>query len=285
MIDLHLHVLPDVDDGASSENVSRTMLEILARMGFQRVVATPHLMQPLTREYHLETTTALELIRPIATQLGITLELGYEHMLSPDITERLKRHEPSTLAGSSAVLVELPFIGWPQHTASTLFDLRTAGYRPVLAHPERYVEVHKNLELALAVGEQGSVLQVTSGALAGLYGKTVERSARKIVEIGLERGIAMVLSTDAHSDGQRLVKVPDGISWIRKQFNHGDLVVQWMSEVVPTHLLASSPIPTFQQWAHSKPHNSSINGLGDQEQPQVSGGWRRKLGLGSQSNG
>jgi protein-tyrosine phosphatase len=275
MIDLHLHVLPGVDDGAETVNVARAMLSMLSKMGFKRLVATPHLMDVLTPEYHQLTTSALDQMRPIAEALGIALDLGYEHLLSPGLARRLQGGEPSTLAGSSAVLVELPFIGWPQHTSSSLFELRTAAYRPVLAHPERYVEVHKNPELALAAGEQGAVLQITSGSLAGLYGKSVERSAKKLLELGLNRDLRFVLSTDAHSEGQRLTQAPNGLDWIRRHLGSGQLVVEWMSQIVPEHLLASEPIPGFQEWAQGR-SGTSASMVSTAARPRSA--WRRALG-------
>src|SRR5680860_556513 len=157
MIDLHLHVLPAVDDGACNVRESRDMLERLAGLGFTRLVATPHLMAPLSPEYQLAATSALDVIKPIAAEFGLTLSLGYEHLLTPGLARRLVGGEDATLAGSTAVMVELPFTGWPHHTGSSLFELRLAGYRPVLAHPERYVAVQSNPELVLATTQQGAV--------------------------------------------------------------------------------------------------------------------------------
>lgn len=248
MIDLHLHVLPAVDDGAGSLRESRAMLERLVRLGFSHLVATPHLMEPLSSEYRLATKRALELVRPIAGELGLSIDMGYEHLLSPDLTRRLKAGESSTLAGSNAVMVELPFIGWPRHTESSLFDLMIAGYRPVLAHPERYLEVQSNPERALSAAQQGAVLQLTFASFAGLYGRVAERTAKTILQSGLNQGAHILFATDAHSDGSRLSSVPEGISRVRRNFADGEAIVEWASTVVPTCLLANEPVPAFHDW-------------------------------------
>ena len=277
MIDLHLHVLPEIDDGSSSLEMTASMLARLAEMGVTRLVTTPHLMEPLNPDYHRLVQSTLETIRPIATGHGIDLDLGYEHVLVPGLAARLQSGEQSTLAGSSAVLVELPFVGWPQHTESSLFALRVAGYVPILAHPERYIEVQKSPELAIVAGEQGAVLQLTSGSFAGVYGKAVERSARKLLDLAIDRDVVVVLASDAHSDGQRLARVPAGIKWIGSHMSRGNTLVEWASIVVPTLLLQNTPVPPFDLWAEtmsSKRSTGKKDPRGDSRPPR----WRRPFG-------
>jgi protein-tyrosine phosphatase len=169
-------------------------------------------------------------------------------MLSPGLPRRLGDGEPSTLAGSRAVLTELPFVGWPAFTETTLFELHLAGFHPVLAHPERYVAVQEKPELALEAGSRGTVLQLTTGSFAGVYGRTVERSAFRLLEAAIDRDIPVLLSTDAHSEGQRLALVPAGIDRIRKQVADGGSVVAWASRAVPEALLANRAVAGFAEW-------------------------------------
>lgn len=248
MIDLHLHLLPDVDDGSSSMAMSLSMLESLAAMDVTGVVATPHLMTPLTDDYRQLVEATMDAVAPQAASRGIAVGLGYEHLLAPDLARRLEAGEPTTMGGSSAVLVEVPFIGWPQHAESSLFALRVANYVPILAHPERYLDVQKDPEIALAAGQAGAVLQITSGSFAGVYGKPVERTARRLLAMAIERDVVVALASDAHSDGLRLTRVPDGLGWIRTRVSQGDAVLEWASNVVPRRLLASATAPSFHQW-------------------------------------
>lgn len=249
MIDVHLHVLPGIDDGSSSFEISASMLASLAGLGVTRIVATPHLMEPLTADYQHLAMATLDALQPEAASHGVAIGLGYEHLLVPSLAERLEAGEQSTMAGSSAVLVELPFVGWPQHAESSLFALRMAGYVPILAHPERYLEVQKDPELAIGAGERGAVLQLTSGSFAGVYGKAVERSARTLIYLAIERDVPFILASDAHSDGQRLARVPAGLEWIRSHVAQGDLAVEWSSTVLPSLLLRNAPLPSFAEWA------------------------------------
>lgn len=275
MIDLHLHVLPEIDDGSSSVEMTDSMLARLAAMGVTRIVATPHLMQPLDDGYRHLVQETRDAIQTLAATHGIAMDLGYEHVLIPGLAGRLEAGEQSTMAGSSAVLVELPFVGWPQHTESSLFALRIAGYVPILAHPERYLEVQKNPEFAIVAGEQGAVLQLTSGSFAGVYGKAVERSARKLLELAIERDVAIVFASDAHSDGHRLAQVPAGLKWIRSNMKQGSAIVEWASTVVPSLLLESAPVPPFAQWASNTSNRQPIRSASDGhgQRPR----WRRVL--------
>jgi protein-tyrosine phosphatase len=274
MIDLHLHVLPGIDDGSSSAEMSASMLDHLAGMGMSRIVATPHLMDPLTDEYHQLAQALLDDVRSTAATHGITVDFGYEHLLAPGLAARLTAGEPSTLAGSTAVLVELPFIGWPRHTETSLFSLRMAGYVPVLAHPERYVEVQKDPELAIATGERGAVLQLTSGSFAGVYGKQVERSARRLLDLAIERDVAIVLASDAHSDGQRLVRVTDGLRWIDTHVDEGRGIVEWATRIVPDRLLDSQAVPSYTRWREMVPPERRDRRAGASGSPGNSP-WRR----------
>jgi protein-tyrosine phosphatase len=208
VIDLHSHVLPEIDDGAESLAQAEAMLDAWQARGFTDVAATPHLKGPLIREYQERVdATRVELVR-IAAERGITLHRGFEIMLTPDVPERLARGEPITLDGQRAVLVEVPFHQWPLHTESTLFSLQTAGYLPILAHPERYAEVQRRPDLAVQLAERGVILQVTYGSLAGIFGREVRHTAEALVEANA----AGIMATDAHTPGRRLKSVGDGLA-------------------------------------------------------------------------
>src|SRR4051794_33266416 len=127
MIDLHLHLLPGVDDGASSLDVSTDMLALAESFGYTKLVATPHLDGQLQSSYEAKVRHAYALVvdRARTVGSGIDVKYGYEIQLAPDLPSRLANGEQSTLAGSETVLVELPFAGWPNFAEQTLFDLQS----------------------------------------------------------------------------------------------------------------------------------------------------------------
>ena len=237
MIDLHLHLLPAIDDGAQSIDVSRAMIERARDVGFDTLVTTPHLDGPLTGAYRARVAEAWSEVAPIAAASGIQVGQGYEIKLSPDLPHRLERGEPATLAGGRAVLVELPFVGWPNYTEQSLFDLQSAGFRPVLAHPERYVDAHRDVDRLVQLAEGGVAMQVTFASLAGVFGKQVQQVAEEL----LRRNATTVLATDAHSAGQRFELVEKGLAHARALI--GFARVEQLTEDNPRALLRDEPLP------------------------------------------
>jgi protein-tyrosine phosphatase len=237
VLDLHLHILADVDDGPTDRDESEAMLRLAASLGYTELVATPHLKDPLTSPYAERVAEERAWLTSVADDLGITLRPGFEIRLAPDTARQLEAGDPITLAGSRTALVELPFAGWPVFTDQALFDIMTAGFRPLLAHPERYAAALDNPGLIYALYERGVLLQLTTGSLAGLFGKR----SREVAEQFLTDGIVDVLASDAHSAGRRFVSVAEGIA------RAGELVgeerVAQLTGANPAALLADQPLP------------------------------------------
>ena len=208
MLDLHLHLLPDIDDGAASLAVTEAMLRRSKQMGFDTLVTTPHLVAPLSGAYRGRIQDSFRQVNELAKRFDIELLLGYEVALNANVPRRLIQGEPITLAESRAVLVELPVGGWQHHVEDTLLALRSAGYRPVIAHPERCEGLHGQPDRVRRLVERGVMLQVTIGSLTGLFGK----KAQRIAETWLRQGAVGLVASDAHSNGNRLSCVPKGLA-------------------------------------------------------------------------
>ena len=195
MIDVHTHLLPGVDDGSPSAEVSIPILERFAADGVQIVVCTPHLdasrAEVAPYERHLEILNALR-ARAVHSP---ELRLGWEIMLDrPGADLRDKR---LSLGGSSAVLVEFPRMMIPPNASEELFRLRMSGIVPVLAHPERYfgctparVEEWRRVGAAIQMDVAGVFASGSQGALAASL---------------LERGLADLLASDTHGDSRALL--------------------------------------------------------------------------------
>lgn len=248
MIDLHLHLLPNVDDGAESLSESRAMLSTFVSMGFDRLVVTPHLMEPLSDEYYQQVLAAMSEVSPVAADVGVSLGLGFEHLLTPRLASRLDSGEPSTMAGSKAVLVELPFVAWPADTAHSLYTLRSAGYQPILAHPERYMEAFANPRLVLDSADHGAVLQLTTGSLIGLYGQDSQELSRLLLQACIDGNYPLILSSDAHSNGRRLTSVANGLAWILENVEAGEQLIEWAALRIPEALVSNQKPLSFRDW-------------------------------------
>ncbi len=196
MIDIHTHLLPGVDDGSPSVEVSVPVLRAFGESGVEVVVCTPHLkataasVAPYDR--HVE---ILELLRTRAPATP-RLTLGWEIMLDmPGVALTDRR---LGLGGSTAVLVEFPRTGVPPNAAKELFRLRMSGVVPVLAHPERYwgctpalVEEWRRV---------GTVIQVDAAGLLGV----AAQGRSSIVMALLERGLVDLFASDTHGDDRSL---------------------------------------------------------------------------------
>ena len=199
MIDIHSHLLPGVDDGSPTVDVSVPVLRQFAAAGVRKVVCTPHLeasraaAAPYDRHVQI-----LEVLREHAPD-GIELALGWEIML--DVPGADLRSPRLALGGSTAVLVEFSHGGVPPTAAQELFRQRMSGIVPVLAHAERYWgATPERVEEWRGVG---TVIQVDSAALG-----TRSRTQQLAVEL-LRRGLVDVIASDNHGDTRSLVTARD----------------------------------------------------------------------------
>lgn len=194
MIDVHSHLLPGVDDGSPSVQASVPVLEQFAADGVEVLVCTPHLDASHAEEAPFEAYTAiLEGLRS-AAPAAVRLELGWEIML--DVPGADLRAPELGLAGSNAVLVELPRTGIPPNSAEELFRLRMSGLVPVLAHPERYYGC--SVAQVTAWKRAGAVMQLDVQALLGRG-----RTHQVALEL-LRAGMIDLFSSDNHGDTRSL---------------------------------------------------------------------------------
>jgi len=246
------------------------MLDWMASVGYSQLVATPHLMEPLNSVYAGVVNATFRQVAPLASQRGIVLHTGFEHMVAKNLPQRLATGEASTLAGSRAVLMEVPFIGWDYSADRVLYDLQSQGFRPILAHPERYIEALARPELVQALAERGVILQLTLAAIAGTYGSPVRDLARRLLVWSLETNLPFLLATDAHSTGRRLTDSLAGRKWIERNVGNGRQVLEWAGHGIPAALIEDQPLPSFDDWVR-------LNPPGNPPRPAARKGFLRSL--------
>jgi protein-tyrosine phosphatase len=199
MIDIHSHLLPGVDDGSPSVEVSRPVLERFVAEGVECLVCTPHLLASRAHSAPYERNLdMLETLRA-AVPLGPELRLGWEIMLDAPNVDLRAPH--LGLGGSRALLVEFPRTSVPASAAAELFRLRSSGRVPVLAHPERYWGC--TVEKVAEWREAGAVIQLDT---AGLIGRG---SMATISRALLEAGLVDLFASDNHGDSRSLATARD----------------------------------------------------------------------------
>jgi len=181
-IDLHCHWVAGIDDGARTPEQGIAMLRGLQQAGFSKVVATPH-MRPgmfdndkpaLERAY----AAMVEALPEGLPEVG----LASEHYFDDVVFGRLKSGAGVPYPGGKSVLIELSPQQFPIALPARLLDLRRAGLRPVIAHPERYQPTWKDTEAMQPLIDAGASLLLDVCALVGKYGAASQRAAEKLLE-------------------------------------------------------------------------------------------------------
>lgn len=241
-VDLHTHLMPGVDDGARDADEARDALEALAGAGVADVAATPHLRAAVLADPDAASGRLGALDDAWATleevAAGIdrapTVHRGAEVRLDvPD----LDLSDPRVrLGGGDAVLVEFARLELPPYGAEQLRQVASAGWRPVLAHAERYQGVGARLGVAARWREAGAALQVNAGSLLGMYGDEAERVGWEL----LEQGWADLVASDYHGLG------PVALAPARERIlkRDGDEQAELLFAANPRRLLAGeAPVP------------------------------------------
>ena len=203
MIDLHSHILPGLDDGAQTIAESRELAITAAADGIEVIAATPHVRSdyPTTAAQMEEGVAEL---RRLFGEDGIPVDVLHGGEIALDRLPALSRSELArfTIAQTGRyLLVETPYTGWPLGLEQQLFELRSAGFTAILAHPERNREVQKDPERLDGIVSRGTLVQITAASLDGRLGASSKRAAEALLELGL----AHMLASDAHTPAIREV--------------------------------------------------------------------------------
>ncbi len=198
MIDIHTHILPEIDDGAESLEEAYEMAVMAVRSGVKALVATPHSNQRvdfLDAELKRQEKAFVEL-EQILLQEKVPLKLyrGMEIWSSVDIVEKIKLGKLITLNQTSYVLVEFAFDEEPWWIEAMIEELQGAGLVPILAHPERYFCVQEEPNLLQEWRMQGALAQMNKGSILGRFGRGIERTA----EVLLRNRLFTCIASDAH---------------------------------------------------------------------------------------
>lgn len=194
-IDIHSHLIPGIDDGADTMDTSLQLIRSLKDLGFKHLVATPHIMSdlyPNTRNNILEGLSRLTKAVEEAS-IDIKIEAAAEYYMDENFEHIIQNDELLTLP-HNRVLVEMSFVTAPPNLFHYIFKLQTKGYKPVLAHPERYLFLKNRFSEYHRLKEYGCEFQLNILSLMGYYGKSIQDTAFKL----LKNKLVDYLGTDLH---------------------------------------------------------------------------------------
>ena len=201
MVDIHHHLLPDLDDGSNSIETSIEMAKLAAADGITHVVCTPH----ANGQYRFDTAVNRDKLDDLRSRLAsenipITLGSGCDfHLSFENVTEAKQDPARFSINGLGYLLVEPPDYGIPPGLTETLYELQLAGLTPILTHPERNPTLQAEPERMRPWLRGGLLVQVTADSLTGHKGRKAERLAHML----LEKRWVHFLATDAHNTSSR----------------------------------------------------------------------------------
>ena len=236
MVDIHTHILPGLDDGSRSLEESVDMAVIAAENGLNHIVASSHgNCFPYSMEEYWEQFRNLQ-SELRNRQIPVTLYPGMEIYLDEDAQELLEKQELLSINNTRNLLVEFPMEEESQNICRRIAEIQKMEYTVILAHPERYVSVQREPELAYYLEEEGCVLQINAESLLGKFGTAEKRVSRQM----LRDGIVGVIATDAHDSVYRKPSVRRVREHLSKYYP-SQLIHLWLSEN-PSRILKGYPI-------------------------------------------
>lgn len=236
MIDIHCHVLYGVDDGAPDAETSRHMIDRMAQSGITAVIATPHFRHHMFSYPSGQIRDALDKLRPYAAQKGITLYPGCEYHVSHDIFDHLENGRVHSMADTSYVLTEYSFSDSLDRILNYTQELVMRGWKPVIAHAERYEVFQRSPRLAAEAVDAGAQIQVNADSILGLEGRGTKKASRKFLDLDLVDYIA----SDAHNLSDRSSHMEECFVYIRKKY--GEDSARALFENNPRRILDEIPV-------------------------------------------
>jgi len=193
--DMHSHLIPGIDDGSTSLENSIELIKGLKELGYSKLITTPHIMSDFYKNTPEIIFGGLEIIRAELKKQQIEIEIDAAAEYYCDTAfEKLIEQKKLLTFSSNLVLFELSYLNPPEIFETITFKLQMEGYKPVLAHPERYPYWFQSFEKLREIHDKGILFQVNLASLSGYYGAGSKRTAERLIE----EGLVDILGTDTH---------------------------------------------------------------------------------------
>jgi protein-tyrosine phosphatase len=194
--DMHSHILPGIDDGADSIETSLELIRGMKDLGYQKLIATPHIMWDMYKNTPEIINEKLGLVKNAvqAEGLNMKIEAAAEYFLDEHVEDLLRDKEPMLTISENKVLVEFSMAFPSMNIKGILFEMQIQGYQPVIAHPERYIYLQADKGFYNELKDIGCIFQLNLLALGGYYGKGVFELAQYL----LKNDFYSLAGTDLH---------------------------------------------------------------------------------------
>lgn len=186
-VDLHSHLLPKLDDGVKTFEEAALLITELKKLGIKKIITSPHTIigyYPNTSEKI--TQTLFELKKYLQTnKIEIQIEAASEYYLDESLLNKIRNNEKLLTFGDNFLLFELSYINESALLSEAIFEMQTKGYRPILAHPERYTYFKSSIKIYEELKEKGVYFQLNINSLSGYYTEYCKKTAEKLVDANL----------------------------------------------------------------------------------------------------
>jgi len=238
VVDIHCHILPEVDDGPKSWEMAETMCRMAAQDGIEHIVATPHSNDRYfyDREYLSSILSSLQqrIGSQVKLSLGCDFHLSYENMQSA-----MRTPEKYSIGDSHYMLVEFSNFSISSQVDEWFTSMHQRGITPIITHPERNPIIQQDPQRVLKWIELGCAVQVTGSVFTGSWGSR----ARQIAGWLMKENAVHFLSTDAHDTQRRLPMLSEARKVVAKEF--GEEVAESLTQRNPGAVVNDQPLPYF----------------------------------------
>ncbi len=182
--DMHSHLIPGIDDGAKTLEDSIELIRFLHAKGYSKIITTPHIMSDYFRNTPEIILSGLEEVRAAVKEnnIPVTIDAAAEYYIDDGFIRKLEEEKLLTL-GDNYLLMEVSYINPPENIKEVFFRAQILGYKPILAHPERYPFWYRNLDEYKHFYDMGVVLQLNLNSLCGYYGPEAKKIGEKLIDM------------------------------------------------------------------------------------------------------
>ena len=195
LTDMHSHLIPGIDDGVRTKEESFAVIDHLLGLGYQKIITTPHIMSDYFGNTNESVSLAYDDFIKVVREAGYTFqfECAAEYYLDENFYSLVTNKKKILTFGDRYFLFETNVISEPLHLKEFIFSATSQGYKPILAHPERYQ--YMTLEKAEDLRHRGVLLQINMLSLIGYYGPQIQKIAEKLINMGF----VDLLGSDCHN--------------------------------------------------------------------------------------
>jgi protein-tyrosine phosphatase len=193
--DMHSHLIPGIDDGAKTIEDSIGLIRQLHSVGYSKLITTPHIMSDYFKNTPEIINEGLEIVRAAikAENIPVTIDAAAEYYIDDGFMSKVEDERLLTF-GENYLLVEISYMNPPDNLKEILFRCMVLGYKPILAHPERYPYWYNNFDEYRSIRDMGVYLQLNLNSLSGYYGPDAKRTAEKLID----NSLVDLVGTDMH---------------------------------------------------------------------------------------